>query len=240
MIGLLSDAHGNPEGLRACIAALRARGCTQLFFLGDAVGYLPRGSEVLDLLESERVPCQMGNHEAMMLGLLPLDAERDAVYGLAAQRARLEEATLARIAHWPRRRSECLGGRRLLLLHGGPADELAQYVYPDSDLDGFDRLDADVVAVGHSHHAFVRRVGNTTVIGAGSCGLPRDVGDLAACAVYDPVADAADIIRIPFDARRVLDEATANGSVHASVARVLARRREPPVAAQPQGDRFDE
>ena len=46
-IGLLSDAHGNPDGLANCISVLRSRGAERLFFLGDAVGYLPRWLEVL-------------------------------------------------------------------------------------------------------------------------------------------------------------------------------------------------
>ena len=48
VIGLLSDAHGNPLGLRSCLAALRAAGAGQVYFLGEAVGYLPGEAEVIE------------------------------------------------------------------------------------------------------------------------------------------------------------------------------------------------
>jgi len=89
MIGLLSDAHGNPLGLRSCLAALRAAGAAQVYFLGDAVGYLPGEAEVIEILRSEGVICQRGNHEGMLLGDLDLDPGRDRVYGLAAVRERM-------------------------------------------------------------------------------------------------------------------------------------------------------
>ena len=58
VIGLLSDAHGNPLGLRSCLAALRAAGAGQVYFLGDAVGYLPGEAEVIDILLAEGVVSQ--------------------------------------------------------------------------------------------------------------------------------------------------------------------------------------
>ncbi len=227
-VGFLSDAHGNPVALRACIDALRARGCTAIYFLGDAVGYLPMAEEVLALLEAEDIPCQLGNHEAMLIGRLPLPVEKDAVYGLSALRSRLRPERLASISAWPTRREIAIAGRTLVLLHGGPSDELSEYVYPDSDLTRFAALRADVAAVGHSHFPFIRAVGSTRVIGVGSCGLPRDVGDMASCALYDPGSDRAELVRVPFDAERVLAQARAAGPVHASVAGVMRRRERAP------------
>jgi diadenosine tetraphosphatase ApaH/serine/threonine PP2A family protein phosphatase len=180
--------------------------------------------EVLAVLEAEGIPCQMGNHEAMLVGRLPLPVEKDAVYGLSALRSRLSPERLASISAWPTRRVIAIGGRKLVLLHGGPRDELSEYVYPDSDLTRFAELKADVVAVGHSHFPFVRAVGSTRVIGVGSCGLPRDVGDMASCALYDPGSDVAESVRVRFDAERVLAEARTAGPVHASVAGVMRRR----------------
>ena len=41
-IGVVSDAHGNPYGLKTCIDFLRVRAqVARIYFLGDAVGYLP-------------------------------------------------------------------------------------------------------------------------------------------------------------------------------------------------------
>ena len=223
-MGLLSDAHGNPFALRACIDALRDRGCTDLYFLGDAVGYLPMAEEVLAILAAERIPCQMGNHEAMLVGVLPLPVEKDVVYGLAALRARLHPDRISEIAAWPARRLVEVERRTILLVHGSPRDELNEYVFPDSDLASFAGIGVNVVAVGHSHFPFVRTIGSTAVIGVGSCGLPRDVGDTAACATYEPASGRAEIVRVRFDAERVLAAARAVGPVHESVVQVMLRR----------------
>jgi hypothetical protein len=41
------------------------------------------------------------------------------------------------------------------------------------------------------------------VVNVGSCGLPRDQGNLAACAVYDPAAHECQVLRVPMDAAAV-------------------------------------
>jgi predicted phosphodiesterase len=224
-LGLLSDAHGNPYGLEACVRELRSRGCDRLFFLGDAVGYLPMVEEVLACLAQHDIACQMGNHEAMLCERLPLSAEADAVYGIRRLRTELPAKTLAELAGLPTRRVLETAGRRILLLHGGPRDELAEYVYPDSDLSSFAALEADVVAVGHSHYPFIRSSGSTLVVGVGSCGLPRDVGNLAACAIYDATLHRAEIVRVGFDVEQVLAQARTRAPVHDSVVRCLHRTR---------------
>src|SRR5690242_10324659 len=88
-VGLLSDAHGNPLGLRRCLAVLRAAGVGPLYFLGDAVGYLPGEGEVIRTLAEAGAVCVRGNHEGMLLGELPLDPVRDGAYRLSAARDRM-------------------------------------------------------------------------------------------------------------------------------------------------------
>jgi predicted phosphodiesterase len=225
-IGFLSDAHGNPFALRSCIQALRERGCASLHFLGDAVGYLPMAEEVLAILANDGISCQMGNHEGMLVGRLPLQSEKDAVYGLASLRLRLGAHCIGEIAAWPTRRVLSVAGRSILLVHGSPRDELTEYTFPDSDLTPFANTGHDVIAVGHSHLPFIRTIGGTLVVGVGSCGLPRDVGNLASCALYDPASGQAEIVRVGFDPKTVLAAARAVGPVHESVVRVMQRRSE--------------
>jgi predicted phosphodiesterase len=203
-IGLLSDAHGNPLGLRSAIAALRTAGVDTTYFLGDAVGYMPGEIEVLETLAAEGITCQRGNHEGMLLGELPLDPERDRAYGLAEARERMPERIRAFVAGWPDRRELEIGGRRVLLVHGSPRDHLSGYVYPDSDVDWIGNLGYDAVFMGNTHRPFVTRRGGTLIVNVGSCGLPRDRGDLAACGVYDPAAHDCRILRVPVDPAAVM------------------------------------
>lgn len=203
-IGLLSDAHGNHLMLAACLRKLSEFRVSSIYFLGDATGYLPGEAEVLRLLRSEGVYCQKGNHEAMLLGELPLPEIKDATYGLAAARKRLSKEDREYIDGWPTYRIVELAGKNLLFVHGSPNNHLLEYVYPDSDLSMFDALSYDAVVMGHTHRPFVAKRANTLVVNVGSCGLPRDQGDLPAFAVLDVDELSCHIYRVKFDADRVI------------------------------------
>jgi predicted phosphodiesterase len=227
LIGLLSDAHGNPAGLRACLGVLAEARVDRTFFLGDAVGYLPGERAVLGLLAAAGVECQRGNHEAMLLGDLPLDPIKDEAYGLAAARGRLTDAERATLTGWPQRRELDLGGRRVLLVHGSPRQPLTDYIYPDADLGWFDDLPFDAVFMGNTHRPFVARRGDRLIANVGSCGLPRDQGDLPTCAVYDTEAHECRVLRVPVAADEVLAQFTA-GVVHPIVSSSLHRKASTP------------
>ncbi len=221
-IAVLSDVHGNPIALDACLARLGALQVDECFFLGDVVGYLPGEQECLERLESAGFHCQKGNHEAMLLGTLPLDDEADAVYGLAAARLRLSDRARGRLQSWPEACPVDRDGRRILFVHGAPDDPLGGYVYPDSDLSGWERLPHDVVFMGHTHRPFVTRQGPVLIANAGSVGLPRDVGNLASFAVYDTETGAAACYRVEFDVDAVIRR--AGSALHATTRACLHRR----------------
>lgn len=233
ILGILSDAHGNAIALDRCVEALRLANAAEFYFLGDAVGYLPSGDRVLSRLREIGAKCIRGNHEEMLLGNLPLSPSQDAVYRIALARSRLQLHWIEWIQEWPIERAMSMDGASLLLVHGSPKAPLTGYVYPDSDLTPFDGLPHDVVFIGHTHRPFVRRAGRTTIVNVGSCGLPRDVGNLASCATYDTATNTVEILRIEFDARSLIDE--LGDRIEASVAACLQR----PATEQPVGRRVD-
>lgn len=219
--GFLSDAHGNPSGLETCLRAVRNRGAEQVFFLGDAIGYFPEENAVLDLLRASGAVCVRGNHEALLLGELPLSEARDRVYRLTEAKGRLTAAHRAWLAEWPERLEISLAGRRTLLVHGSPAEPLTGYVYPDGDFAPFGSLPFALVVMGHTHRPFFSEVGGVTILNPGSCGMPRDVGHLASCAIYDSGTNGCEILRIPFDAESLL--ARWEGHIDPSAAACLRR-----------------
>jgi predicted phosphodiesterase len=227
LIGLLSDAHGNPLGLSACLGALHRRGVEQVYFLGDAVGYLPGEVEVLNLLAEQSVLCQRGNHEAMLLGDLELDPLRDEAYGLVAARRRVRPKQIAKLMSWPDVRELTLSGHRVVLVHGSPRSYLTDYVYPDADVNWLGDLGYDAVFMGNTHRPFATRVGGVLVANVGSCGLPRDQGDLAACVVYDGDRNSCEILRVRVPAQAVI--AHFSGQVHPLVADTFCRQTAAPV-----------
>jgi hypothetical protein len=60
-----------------------------------------------------------------------------------------------------------------------------------------------------------------TIVNVGSCGLPRDVGNLASCAVYDTVTRTAEILRVEFDVDELL--AIMDGRIDDAVSACLKR-----------------
>lgn len=202
-IGLLSDAHGNSAGLAACLDKLKEMKVDGIYFLGDAVGYLPGESEVLALLRSAGVSCQKGNHEAMLLGQISFSSSKDRIYGIERARARLSETDRQFIAGWPDHRVVELLGKKILFVHGSPVNYLEGYIYPDNDLKVFENLPFSAVFMGHTHRPFISRRDRTLIANVGSCGIPRDQGDLLSFAVYDSDRDECEILRLRFDSRQL-------------------------------------
>lgn len=223
LIGLVSDAHGNSLAFDRAVSLLREQGAERLFFLGDAIGYVPSAT-VLDSLArlGSRVQCIRGNHEAILLEG-QCDAERERVYQLEALRPKLTSGQWEMIASWPTSRTEVIDGQTVLLVHGSPADPTYGYVYPDTDLAGF-APQADWVFMGNTHHPFIREQSGTCYVNIGSCGMPRDDGRYGSVALLDTKARSARILRfdITSDSKQVLEWFPM---VHPSVRDVYERRR---------------
>ena len=222
IIGLLGDAHGNPIGLETCLKALEEARVESIYFLGDSVGYMPDAEAVLRRLESSNALCIRGNHEEMLLGNISVTPSQDAVYRISEARAHLAQSWTAWITEWPIHRELVIDDLRLLLVHGSPFDPIAGYVYPDTDLTQFSELPYDFLLLGHTHRPFIRNTEGVTVVNVGSCGLPRDVGNLASCAVCDTRERTARLLRVAFDTDALLRH--LGNRVDESVRACLQRR----------------
>lgn len=234
IVGMLSDAHGNVEGFAAGLSSLRRLGATRIFFLGDAVGYLP-GSAVVDAIDAAGVEAVAGNHEAM---LLDEGCRADeAVFGFGATRRALGADGLRRVAGWPHRRVLDTRVGPVLFVHDSPWPDHRR-IYPDTDLGGLPVLPWSIVCMGHTHRPFVRDLAGTTLVNVGSCGLPRDDGRLGAVATLDTVTGAVRIVR--FDLRAATEQALARVGPVAPVVRASIDRREcPHETARSDDPRFD-
>jgi hypothetical protein len=141
----------------------------------------------------------------MLLGEIPLAATRDRIYRIGPARARLSISDNEYIASWPEQRIIHIGEKRLLLVHGSPDNPLEGYIYPDGDLSVFDEVPYDAVFMGHTHHPFVSNRHGTLVVNVGSCGLPRDQGDLLALALYDSDENSSEVLRIHIDTAKIIE-----------------------------------
>ncbi|MCP3678298.1 MAG: metallophosphoesterase family protein [Deltaproteobacteria bacterium] len=111
-IGIISDAHGNPFGLQACIDKLRKKGIKKIYFLGDAVGYLPLAGEVLEILKQEDVSSIMGNHDAMLCGQIEIELDKSDIYGFKHLPERTVDSVSQELSVWQKRRELNIDGRK--------------------------------------------------------------------------------------------------------------------------------
>lgn len=223
-LGFLSDAHGNPFGLDACLEQLHSEGAERIYFLGDAVGYWPHGRAVVEKLFQLGISCIKGNHDAMAVGLLPIPDEKEDIYRLTPYISSLPMSVKKMIIdEWPVKQKLNEAGKKILLVHGRPANPLEGYLYENELFDPHEYGNFDLVVMGHTHYPFVKYENDTLLLNIGSCGLPRDTGNRASCAIYDTVLHSASILRVPIDTEGLLASCPP-GSVADQVVECLQRK----------------
>lgn len=221
-LGFISDAHGNTGAFEQGLALLDACACDEVFFLGDAVGYLP-DVRVVQIVPSHGVRPVLGNHELMLLA--ETVSENEAVYQLRRCRELMSETDIAEICSWPAERRLNSDAVDLWMMHGSPTSLGFGYIYPDTDLDIFGRPPASITVIGNTHRPFWRCSSRGAwFLNPGSCGMPRDCGDLGSVAVLDTKEMLARILR--FDIRESTHLALARcAPVHESVITLFDRPR---------------
>ena len=224
-IAFIADIHGNSVALNKCLLFLKEQTVSNIYFLGDAVGYLPFAKEVIGVLQKEEITCIKGNHEAMLLGELPVSEGNEEVYRLGQAKKSLSTEELSFIASWSNTYETIVDKKKLLMMHGSPKDYLCGYIYPDTDLEQFAKVPADVIVFSHTHYPFTKTQNGKLFINAGSVGLPRDCGNLSSVAIYDSVTETAAIYRIPF-ITDVFLAIEMTDKIHPAVVECLLRKKE--------------
>jgi predicted phosphodiesterase len=167
------------------------------------------------------LPALRGNHEAM-LGAPPTG--RDAVYQLTRCRAQLDEEEVAWLIGLPERMDLHPDGVEVRLCHGSPDDAVFGYVYPDTALESFDLPAGAIFVAGNTHRPMARRAASGALFcNPGSCGLPRDCGNLGAVGVLDAAAREFRVLRYDISATAG-PWAARCAPVHQSVHALFAHR----------------
>jgi len=158
---IISDIHSNLEALSAVFADIDKRGITEVVCLGDIVGYGPNPKECLDLVRQRCRITLMGNHDHALLfepTNFNLPAERACYWTRGILES--EEDREVRNARWkflgelPVRVKE----RDVLFFHASPRRPMNEYIFPEDVftnpqkvIANFERLDARICFVGHTH-----------------------------------------------------------------------------------------
>lgn len=205
---LISDIHGNLEALRAVLQDIKSQGITDIFCLGDIVGYGPNPCECLDeVINHCEFKTILGNHDQAVLvdpsGFNPIALKavywtRDTLESKGSRAA--VNRRLDFLGELPQKKVD----GKLLFVHGSPREHVNEYVFPE---DAYNPLKMEALFSkferycfqGHTHIPgvfttepdfispercnYVFPLGPEKVmVNVGSVGQPRD-GDPRACYV---------------------------------------------------------
>jgi len=216
---IISDIHSNLEALLAVLADIEQRGIKEIICLGDIVGYGPNPKECLDLVRERCRVTLMGNHDHALLyepTNFNLPAERACFW----TRQVLEEEPDTRLRN---ERWKFLGNlpvrykdRDVVFFHASPRRPMNEYIFPEDVftnpqkvMANFDRLDARVCFVGHTHQPgvfvddpyfdpphelpdspFYELEDERVIVNVGSVGQPRDRDQRASYVVVHRAPEA--------------------------------------------------
>jgi predicted phosphodiesterase len=150
-IAVVSDIHGNRHAFEAVLDAIEATACTEMWCLGDLVGYGAEPDACVALARRHAAVCLAGNHDLGVRGDLPLEEfSRGAALAATWTQATITAETLEYLLSLaPTSLDEVVG-----LYHASPRDPVWEYVLSPLQAElCFDVQPHRVCLIGHSHIA---------------------------------------------------------------------------------------
>jgi putative phosphoesterase len=220
-IVIFSDVHGNYLAFDSFLKIIEKESYDKVICLGDVFGYLSDGRLILDEIIRRKFDFIIGNHEAMLIGRLPFDLRKDAVYKLMDDKINLTNFQKDFLCYSNDNLELFVDENKLLFVHGSPMDRLCGYLYEDSNFSVLDDLDYDMIFVGHTHRPYIKYLKKAIVVNVGSLGLPRDIGNSSCYTILN--TESSEIIqkRFLFDTKGVV--LRYGRQVHKSVIECLKR-----------------
>ena len=223
---LISDIHSNLPALEAVLENLDTiDDVDAVYHLGDLVGYAPWPDEVAALIRGRGIPGIAGNYDSTT-------AHDYDHCGCKADTPRAEELSHESY-EWTRRHASPetkrllgelpfrmdlrpRGGHKskpqMILVHGTPTLNTLYWTEdrPDSFCtkmaDAAGLKEGDLIAFGHTHKPWTRKVEGVQFVNTGSVGKPKD-GDPRACYILIETGEdgfSVEFVRVEYD----LDRAT--------------------------------
>ena len=228
-LALLSDQHGNYVAFRAALDDVERLGVEEVVCLGDVAQGGTQPAQTLDLLAAVGSETVLGNADAFVLEI-PLDSPEP----VTERQLEVREWTLSQLStsHLEQIRSFApvvrreLDGVSLLLFHGSPRsyDHVLLPELGGEALEPFLGQGAALLAGGHTHLQWTRRIGDALYVNPGSVGISYDRHDdppalrlLAEWALVT-VTDAAVAVefrQVPYAVEDVRAAATRSGRPYA-------------------------
>jgi len=178
-LALLSDQHGNDVAFRAALADVERLGVEEVVCLGDVVQGGSEPAQTLDRLAALRCETVLGNADAFLLAVRDDDPEPVTERLLEVREWTLSELSSAQVeqirAFTPVVHRE-LDGVSLLLFHGSPRS-YDDVLLPELSGEALEPLlghGAGLLAGGHTHLQWTRRIDDALYVNPGSVGVSYD------------------------------------------------------------------
>ena len=210
---IVSDVHGNLESLQRALAMLAPDDV--LMCLGDMVGYGPNPNECVALLRERARHAVLGNHDLAALENYGTEYFNDAARSAIEWTQTVLDADSRT---WLNALPYELRLPEFLLVHGAPVNYFEYILDKRTAAKAFERTDAPLVFIGHTHIAeyWVREPDGTIghkhmqhggelilesdrryIVDVGSVGQPRDLNPEASFVLYEP--DRASVQWVRYD-----------------------------------------
>ncbi|MEN3202969.1 MAG: metallophosphoesterase [Atribacterota bacterium] len=212
---ILSDIHGNFDALEA--VAQRVCDTDVIVVLGDIVGYGAEPDRCVQWVREKRACCLLGNHEACLLGMLPISwFNPKAAEALLWTKKNINFSSLSFLESLP----SCFEAYECLFVHGSPRSPIEEYITsPWQAREIFEEENFAVCFFGHTHVAegyvwdgrkvyhipfreggeLVLEDGFRYLINCGSVGQPRDGNPKASFGIFFPEERRLEVQRIEYN-----------------------------------------
>lgn len=211
---IISDIHGNLESLQKVLSLVSPD--EKVLCLGDIVGYGPNPNECVRLVRERATDVVLGNHDVAAVDNFGVE-----YFNQAARRAIewTQRVIDADAVAWLNGLSYEVRHPAFLMVHGAPVHYFEYLLDKRQARAAFDRTDARVIFVGHTHiaeyyalgtdgtidHAHMQTGGKLQlqdgiryIVDVGSVGQPRDLNPHPCFVRYDDEKNTVEWVRYEY------------------------------------------
>ncbi len=178
-IAFISDIHANIHAFESVLKEIKKEKVDRIIFLGDASTLGMRPVETLDLLESLKCDCIMGNHDEFMV-------DPAKIYAYTKDKLVIDTVEWSRVRHEQRHIDfintfkkdltvPFVPGVDIYCYHGSPKSNM-ENVKPDSTMESFVEFVKEkqntVFIGGHTHVQMLKNWNGNRIVTSGSIGQP--------------------------------------------------------------------
>jgi predicted phosphodiesterase len=150
-VAIVSDIHGNRQAFEAVLDSIAESDCTELWCLGDLVGYGADPDACVDLARDHAAICLAGNHDLVVRGTLPLEQFSR---GAALAATWTQEVITPETLEYLNRLEPSNVEEPVAMYHASPRDPVWEYVLSPLQAELCLDVQAERVSlIGHSHVA---------------------------------------------------------------------------------------